>query len=397
MDPKVFSTDAPGMLVPTVKRAMAFVPNRLPPSLTLTSEIQEANDRAMLALGKLEATVSSLPNRNLATSPLMRREAVLSSKIEGTHTEVAELYRYEAEGGVDETGPERQDAKEVLNYVRALTAGLERLKEIPICGRLIREMHKALMAHVRGSEKQPGEFRLVQNFIGAMTVIDDVSSVRFTPPPPDRVESLMADLERYINAPQDALPKLIRVALVHYQFETIHPFCDGNGRLGRLLIALMLCQNQVLTGPFLYISAYFERHRTEYVDRMLDVSTKGDWNAWILLFLDAVYTEADDTARRIRSLLRLREAMRGTFQTKRAASASTLRLIDSLFVSPILSVPKAQEILDGMSYNGALKNVEKLIESRYLSPIEVPGRAQWYISQPVVDLLSTAPTQDENG
>ena len=386
MDPNDFHPDSPGILVPIDKGTMAYVPNLLPPPLKLTDEIQVANDRAMLVLGALEATVSALPNRDLATSPLLRREAVLSSRMEGTHTSVAELYRYEAEGGVDEGDADRRDAKEVLNYVRALSKGLEQLKEIPICGRLIREMHRTLMAHVRGSEKQPGEFRLVQNYIGS----------RFVPPPPDRVESLMADLERYVNDPQDALPMLVRVALVHYQFETIHPFCDGNGRLGRLLIALMLCQSQMLSGPFLYISASFERNKSEYVDRLLNVSQTGDWAAWVLLFLRAVRAEADDTVRRIGTLLQLRETMRLAFQKRSGSSVSTLHLIDSLFVSPIISVPKAQAVLGGMSYRGALKNVEKLIQSGYLRPIDVLGRTQWYLSQPIVDVLNE-PMREEGG
>lgn len=384
-----FSEGFPGQLVPTERGALAFLPDGLPPQLRIDEEIQRANDRAVLALGALQATILGLPNPALATSPLMRREAVLSSKIEGTHTGIAELFRYEAEGGLDQSDPEKRDAREVMNYVRALSLGLDSLKTLPVCCRVMKDMHAALMNHVRGSDKRPGEFRLIQNYIGDRSLIEAAADARFIPPPPDAVAPLMADLERYINEPNDALPALVRVAVVHYQFETVHPFLDGNGRLGRLLVSLMLAADRFLDGPYLYVSGHLERHRRRYVDLMLSVSRTGAWKPWIAFFLEAVRHEAVDTAARVRRLLALRERMRSEIQRHTRASASVLELVDSLFVRPVLTIPEAAERLNGMSYQGAKKHVDRLVDRGFLQVIEEPyGRARRYLSQPVVDIVS---------
>ncbi|HEX3658994.1 MAG TPA: Fic family protein [Pirellulales bacterium] len=366
--------------------SVAFVPHDLPAVTPLTPQIIRANDMALVALGQLGAIVPFLPNPELITAPFMRREAVLSSRIEGTNTEIEGLYLFETEErespGALEDNPERQDAREVLNYVRALEFGIERLPKIPICNRLLKEMHEKLMERVassRGKNKRPGQFRNVQAYIG-----EDILTARYVAPPEGVVDVAMAQFEGDLNRKNERIPALVKIAMLHYQFEAIHPFADGNGRLGRLLIALLLCSTGILPGPLLYISAYFERNRSQYYELLWRVSRCGAWTDWITFFLEGVSTEASDAVKRAKELCALREAYRLLPQTRRA-SAKTLELIDMLFNWPYVTVNRAAQGLK-MSYPGAQKHVDNLVALGILKPIGQRVRNRLYYAREIVSI-----------
>lgn len=378
-----FAPGFPGTLIPTRLSTVAFVPTDLPPGIALTPAIQLANERALVALGALGAVIPSLPNPHL----IMRREAVHSSKIEGTQTELAGLLMFEeVVTGTDADGHAvllDKDAREVHNYVRAQELGLSALHNLPVCTRLIRDMHSRLMEGVtdgRGSYVQPGEYRNSQAFMGS----NDIRQARYVAPPEDQIDDLMNRLEKYVNTPS-ALPTLIDIAMIHYQFEAIHPFADGNGRLGRLLISLLLAARGTQSEPVLYLSAYFERNKMEYVNRMWRISCAGEWNEWIGFFLEGVRTEAEDLAARARGLLVLREAYRQQLHQGRAAKQ--LELLDALFRWPIITVNRASEILN-MTHQGATKHVRSLEQKGILREVTGNERNRMYIARGVVELLS---------
>jgi len=378
-----FTTGFPGILVPSPLGTDAFVPVPLPVNLQITAKIQHANERALVALGALGAVIATLPNPEL----IMRREAVHSSKIEGTQTELAGLLVFEEViTGTDEGGRSvllDNDAREVHNYVKAQEYGLAELKNLPVCTRLIKDMHARLMDGVgddRGFYVRPGAYRDSQAFMGST----DIKHARYVAPPSDRIDALMDDLEKYINSPSE-YPTLVDTALIHYQFEAIHPFADGNGRLGRLLITLLLAARGTLSQPILYLSAYFERKKAEYVNRMWRISCAGEWEEWIMFFLEGVRTEADDIASRARGLLTLREAYRAQLQKDRAAKQ--LALLDALFRWPIITVNRAAQLL-GMTHQGATKHVRSLQEKGILREVTGNERNRMYIARGVIELLS---------
>lgn len=388
MNTEDFAENFPGRLVPTPHDCVAFVPDLLPPNIGLDSEIRQANECALLALGELRAIIPALPNPKLITQPFLRREAVLSSKIEGTHTEIEGLYLYEATARERKTGRGTDtdgDAQEVHNYVVALEHGLGRLAELPVCNRLVKEMHEKLLDGVtrdRGLYKMPGKFRNRQAFIGS----SDIHAARFVAPPWEMIDGLMADLERYINS-DSGQPTLIDLALIHYQFETIHPFADGNGRIGRLLIAVLLAARSILPEPLLYLSAYFERHREKYVKRLWEVSRAGAWCEWIGFFLQGVHDEAVDAVNRARQILALREDYRAQVQSDKGSASSLIELIDCLFRWPALNVTRAADQLH-MTYPGALKNVKKLEERGIIEEVTGYSRNKLYLAKPIIRLMS---------
>lgn len=315
----------------------AFVPFPLPPAppLDLTGERQGLLERATLALGRLDSIALLLPDPQLFLYAYVRREAVLSSQIEGTQSSLSDLLLFELD---EQPGVPFDDVVEVSNYVAALEHGMARLREgFPLCNRLLREMHARLMERGRGSDRLPGEFRRSQNWIGGTRP----GNAHFVPPPPGEVEACMAALEGFIHGGQDggALPVLLKAALAHVQFETIHPFLDGNGRLGRLLIALLLHDGGVLRQPLLYLSLYFKQHRAVYYERLDGVRASGDWEAWVDFFLEGVEQTAQgavDTARRLVALFQA--------DTQRVQevggrnSANVLRVLDALRHRPMCSL-----------------------------------------------------------
>jgi Fic family protein len=388
VQPADFTQDSPGTLTTTESGAWAFVPQPLPEGVELDDAAVQLLGAAEYALGRLDGSVGRLIDPLLVGRPLLRREAILSSRIEGTYTTPRQLALLEAAGDdIEDDG----DTREVLNYASALKQGLRRLEQIPVCLRLIRELHAVLLSGVRGDAERPGEFRTVQNYIGARA--DGVQGARFVPPPPGPMRECLQDLERYLNPPNLAavkVPLLVRIALSHYQFETIHPFRDGNGRVGRLLIPLLLHQEKKLSSPTLYLSAYFERHRDQYVDLMLRISQRGDWMSWIHFFLRGVEQSASESGAKVTDLLELRARYHSRFQAARS-SALLLKLVDALFERQALTVRQAAEHL-GVTVASAGATVEKLCTAGILEEATGKKRDRIYVAPGILALVDDAAT-----
>ena len=312
----------------------AFVPSRLPPEPALDlSVLQVPLERALLALGRVDSLSTLLPDTHLFFYRFVRKEAVLSSQIEGTQSSLSGLLLFELG---EAPGALLDDVVEVANYVLALEHGLRRLRGgFPLCNRLIREMHAELMARGRGSDKTPGEFRRSQNWIGGQRP----GTARFVPPPAHAIPDCMSDLEQFFHE-HSGLPVLLRAGLAHVQFETIHPFLDGNGRIGRLLITLMLCHDRVLQEPLLYLSLYFKRYRGDYYTLLNEVRKTGDWEAWLTFFLDGVVETSEEAVSTAQRLLSLFEEDQSRVQQRGRAAGSALRIHQALQERPIMSLQK---------------------------------------------------------
>lgn len=334
----------------------AFVPDPLPPQmpLDLTNARQRQLERATLALGRLDSITLLLPDPDLFLYAYVRREAVLSSQIEGTQSSLSDLLLFE----IDQApGVPFDDVVEVSNYVAALEHGVARLREdFPLSNRLIREMHEKLLSRGRGSERSPGEFRRSQNWIGGTRP----GNAHFVPPPPALVEDCMARFERFMHDEKVPYPSLVKAALAHMQFETIHPFLDGNGRIGRLLIAILLHHSGVLSQPLLYLSLYFKRNRADYY-RLLDlVRSDGDWEAWIDFFLEGVEQTATGAVQSAQRLVQLFEADTLRIQELGRITATVLRIFGALRSRPILTLKDACKHT-GLSFPAASKGMAALI------------------------------------
>jgi Fic family protein len=384
----LFTSAASGHVVPTSTMGAhhcAFVPAPLPPEITYDAELVKALSRADRALGELAGLGRTIPNPKLLYQPFMRREAVLSSRIEGTQADVRDLYVFQS--GKDAASRPRSgqpsDVVEVANYVAAMEYGLTRVQALPISLRLIRELHEVLMQGARGGHSAPGEFRRIQNWIGPEG--QPITEARFVPPPVPDMNVALADLEHYLHA-EDDTPPLVRLALSHYQFETIHPFSDGNGRIGRLLVVLLLVHWKLLPSPLLYLSAFFERNRTQYYDLLLGVSQRGAWRDWVEFFLRGVEEQALDATRLAHHVLDLQQDWRQRLTAART-SPLALRLADDLFVAPMITVPHAVQVL-GVSYNTARSAVDRLVAAGILSPepAEEPG-ARWFSAPELLSLV----------
>jgi len=336
----------------------SFVPHPLPPvpALEITPAVQERLDKALIALGRLDSVTSLLPDTALFLYMYVRKEAVLSSQIEGTQSSLSDLLLFEIE---EMPGVPLDEVREVSSYVAALDYGLKRLQEgFPLCNRLLREIHGVLLASGRGAEKEPGEFRRSQNWIGGSRP----GNARYVPPPADTVTACMADLEKYLHDTDLHTPLLVKAALAHVQFETIHPFLDGNGRLGRLLITLILCDEKILREPLLYLSLYFKSHRDEYYALLQRVRTEGDWEAWVTFFAEAVETTARQAAETAAALLnRAREDRNRIGQLKRIGG-TILRVHQALLEKPLLTITKACQMtkLHPATVTAALKKLQEL-------------------------------------
>ncbi len=316
------------------EKVRAFIPLPLPPSppLVLTGGRQILLERATLALGRLDSISELLPNPRLFLYSYVRREAVYSSQIEGTQSSLSDLLLFEMQ---EAPGAPLDDVQEVSNYIRAMELGMARMREgLPLSNRLLREMHAALMLKGRGGEKLPGEFRRSQNWIGGARP----GNAHFVPPPPWEVDACMGALERFLHDETTGLPSLLKAALAHVQFETIHPFLDGNGRLGRLLIALLLHHSGALSQPLLYLSLYLKRHRTAYYDLLDRVRTTGDWEAWVDFFLEGVEQTAREAVRTARRLVDLFEADTLRCSQSGRAAANVLRVLAALRQRPVVTL-----------------------------------------------------------
>jgi len=329
----------------------AFVPAPLPPipPVRMDDEMWALLSQADRALGRLDGATAILPNPDLFVSMYVRKEAVLSSQIEGTQASLIDVVEYESKA-VKAGLP--GDVGEVVNYVGAMNYGLARLKELPVSLRLMREIHARLLAGVRGSDKNPGEFRSSQNWVGATNSRPDTA--RYVPPPPYEMQAALDNLEKYTH--DDApVPLLIKVGLIHGQFETIHPFLDGNGRMGRLLITLLLCEQGALQRPLLYLSYYFKQNRAEYYDRLQAVRDAGDWESWLKFFLRGVALVAGEAAVTARGVEDLREKDRRAITDHLGRSAGNgLVLLEQLYQSPIVDVPTVARILQRSVANANL-------------------------------------------
>ncbi len=377
MNPKDFKEYVPGKLVRSPEGAWAFVPAPLPPDLKPSWELTTALSGADRALAELSGVAGQLPNPHLLIMPFMRREAVLSSRIEGTQSSYKDLLAFEASGTVPPAGT--ADVQEVANYVRAIEHGLDLLNRLPVSKRLMREVHAVLLRGVRGEEKAPGEFRQQSNWIGA-----DIHTARFVPPPYLQMKEALDALELYLHDNSRPLPALIRLALIHYQFETIHPFLDGNGRLGRLLITLLLCSERLLPLPLLYLSAYLDRDKATYTDLLLKVSQEAAWDAWIMFFLRGVAEQANDGVARSRRLLGMREAYRKKLQAA-GASGNTFALLDELMSSPTTTAPTAARKI-GITVPGVQNILDRLEAEGVI--VEVPrSRPRLYVAKEVIDII----------
>lgn len=381
MRPEDFSPRAAGALMEIQtyrgERAFAFVPNPLPPDEQFSEELQTQATRALLAIGRLDGLAEALPNRRFLLRPFIQREALASSRIEGTHADLAQLAVFEASQDSEDFTP---DIQEVVNYTRALEYGWEQLAHRDITLGLIREMHALLMDGVRGADKGPGEFRTIQNFIGRPG--DTAATARFVPPPPGLVEPMMSDVERYIA---HARHSLFDLAMIHYQFEVIHPFLDGNGRLGRLLITLAMGRWKLLESPLLYVSSYFERYRDEYIDHLDRVSQEGAWSEWISFFLTAVETQALDGVERGRRLITLREELRANYQGGRG-SAVALTIIDGLFDQASMSIAQTAERA-GISKQGARRAILRLVDDGLLVEATDRRRNQAFLAPRIIEAI----------
>jgi Fic family protein len=368
----------------------AFIPASLPPDppLRLGGRLQALLSRADLALGRLAGSIEILPNPDLFVLMYVRKEAVLSSQIEGTQSSLQDLLAAEAQV----FNPEQpRDVAEVLNYVAAMNHGLERLASLPVSMRLIREIHAKLLEGARGSHLTPGELRTSQNWIGPPGCT--LNQATFVPPPPADAEEALSALEHFLHA-EDALPLLIKIGLAHAQFETIHPFLDGNGRVGRLLITFLLCEKHVLDKPVLYLSHYFKRHRQSYYDHLQAVRDAGAYEDWLEFFLTGVLEvslEASTTARRI---LALREQHRDLIASRLGRAAGNgHRMLEHLFAHPIVSVNEVRELI-GTTYPAANQLVERLMDVGVLAEVTGQARNRRFRYDPYIRLFADEPSAD---
>ena len=383
MDLDAFTSDRLGTVRKTVDGYHAYFPAPIPRELDYDATTDKTLTEATAAVYRLAGASRLLPSPEILMGPYVRLEAVLSSKIEGTQTSVGQLLRFEADDPA-EALPEG-DLLEVVNYTRALDHALSALDRLPLSLRLLRETHAILMAGVRGEAMTPGEFRRSQNWIGPPG--STLTTARFVPPPVDAMNDTLTDLERFLH--EDELPNLIALALAHYQFEAIHPFLDGNGRIGRLLVPLALCQRGVLQRPMLYLSAYFERHRSRYYHLLFETSASGDPIPWINFFLDGVAQQALDAEERTVRLVDLQRDIREDLLAARVTN-TTVRLAESLLDRPYVTAKRVTREFD-VTAPTAQKAIESLVDQGILTEVTGRKRNRVYLSPRIMDAVYGLP------
>ena len=355
----------------------SFRPASLPPALNMDDEMIRTLVQANKALAALDTLSLYIPNMNLFVSMYVRKEALLSSQIEGTQATLEDVLDPLIEKNAN------QNVADVINYIRATEYALNRLKTLPLCNRLIKETHAVLMEGVRGQEKSPGEFRTSQNWIGAAG--STLKTASYIPPRPEDMVEAMSDLEKYIHA-EDPLDVLIQAALIHYQFETIHPFLDGNGRVGRLLITLFLMERGVLQAPALYISFYLKKNRIEYYDRMSEVRSKDNYEQWVKFFLRAVQSSAEDASETIRKLASLHDQNMAVIDGMGRAAKTAKALFTYLEQNPIIDIRKTAEALR-LSFSTVSGAVKRLEEKGILIQTNNASRNRVFAYQEYLDIL----------
>ena len=390
MNQEDFKNSAAGRCIRTIGKPAywAYVPYSLPAKIEMDWELTNLLSRTDIKLGELSGAGQLLPNPHLLIRPFIRREAVMSSRIENTQSGLDDLFLFEA----DETEPPLvSDVKEVVNYVRAMEHGIKRLQELPISSRLICEIHGILMQGARGEHATPGEMRTSQNWIGSPGCM--LIDATYVPPPVPEMKACFSDLEKYIHL--DAkIPALIQCALVHYQFEAIHPFLDGNGRIGRLLITFMLLEKRLLSQPLLYLSDFFEQHRNEYYELLLNVSQKGNWKGWLTFFLNGVRQQSEDALSTIQKLLALQNRYR-ELAIGRKVPKVVNRLIDYLFANPYISVSELAKTWK-MPFPTVQRGVDYLIEKDTLVEITGQRRNRLFVAHEIFNTIMTERTKSLN-
>ncbi len=359
----------------------AFIPNPLPPDpLNMDWEMQDLLSKADWALGRLDGITEILPNPDLFVAMYIKQEAVLSSQIEGTQASLIDVLEFESELAKSATSDKR-DVYEVINYISAFNYGLERLKTLPMSLRLLKEIHARLLQNVRGAERDPGEFRRSQNWIGyAGGLLTDAA---FVPPTVDEMKRSMGNLELFLYKEELHLPVLIKVGLVHAQFETIHPFLDGNGRMGRLLITFLLCNWGILQRPLLYLSYYFKKNRQQYYERLQAVRDHDRWEEWLKFFLTGVYTVSQEATMKAREIVRMREQHR---EMVGAMGQRALPVLEYLYQSPVINVRRlAQEL--GIPYSTLNKTVAAFEDAGLLVNTSKTQRNRIYTYKQYLDLF----------
>ena len=357
----------------------SFFPNPLPPTpeLDMDSELLELLIETSRKLAELDGVAKRIPNMILFVSMYVRKEALMSSQIEGTQATLEDVLDPLLDANTN------RDVADVVNYIKATEYAIERLKSLPLCNRLLRETHAVLMENVRGQEKNPGEFRTSQNWIGGQG--STIKNARYIPPCPEDMAVAISDLEKYINE-DETYDVLIRAALIHYQFETIHPFLDGNGRIGRLLITLYLMEKGTLSTPALYISYFLKKNRVEYYDRMTEVRTKGNYEQWVRFFLQAIKECAEDAILTIDKLDALHQKNTAIINGMGRTTKNALLLFNYLEANPIIDIKKTSQAL-GVSYNTVATQVQRFIDSGILIQTDSASRNRTFSYKEYLDIL----------
>lgn len=357
----------------------SFVPSPLPPTppIEVNEEMVDLLIKANSQLAVLESVATRIPNVALFISMYVRKEALMSSQIEGTQATLEDVLDPMIEVNIN------CNVADVINYIKATEFAINRLKEFPLCNRLIRETHAVLMEGVRGQERNPGEFRHSQNWIGGQG--STLKNARYIPPSPDDMKEAMSELEKYINS-DDHTDGLIRAAMIHYQFETIHPFLDGNGRIGRLLITLFLLEKKILTTPALYISYFLKKNRVEYYDRMMEVRNKGNYEQWVKFFLLALIESADDAISTIDKLTVLHNKNVAVIAGMGRAAKNTMLVFDYLEANPIIEIGKTAESL-GIAFNTASGAIRRLTDVGILKQTANASRNRIFAYEDYLDIL----------
>jgi Fic family protein len=357
----------------------SFVPNPLPPTppIELTEDMVRLLIKANSSLAVLERVATRIPNVELFVSMYVRKEALMSSQIEGTQATLEDVLDPLLDANAN------RNVADVVNYIKATEYAINRLNTLPLCNRLIKETHAVLMEGVRGQEKSPGEFRYSQNWIGGQG--STLKNARYIPPSPDDMSTAMSDLEKYINT-EDDLDYLIRAALIHYQFETIHPFLDGNGRVGRLLITLFLMEKKVLTTPALYISYFLKKNRVEYYDRMSEVRSKGNYEQWVNFFLQAITESAEDATATIDELTTIHEKNIALISQMGRAAKNAMLVFNYLEANPIIEIRKTSEAL-GITFNTTSNAVNRLVDAGILAQTSNVSRNRTFAYEAYLDIL----------
>jgi Fic family protein len=380
----IFDREYPGELLRNFEGHLTFVPAAFPPAIPLTSTLFKLVSDVANALGRLEGTAQALPDPKIVIRSFVRREAQLSSYIENTYASYEDV----AIARQDVQQTRNVHVIETLNAERAIEAGVEAVfrQGYPINNHLLRQMHKLLLDGVRGHEVA-GAFRQRQVYIGKEQ--DGPDGARFVPPPPHLIDELMRRLETYMNADNE-LPPLVQIALIHYQFETIHPFEDGNGRLGRIMILLGLCQHRLLSLPLINASLHFERNKQQYYDALLAVSTRGDWPGWIAFVLEGLHVAATESMKKLAELMGLQRNYHEKVRSARNTSL-LLTLVDNLFVLPVLTITDAARIM-GVSYNAAKNSVQKLVDAGVLRAVDDSSPVR-FVARDILQAVNPIPTR----